>query len=131
MGQLLQAGALTNFWSSFLPLLSVTLQEPYTPQIVSSMQAAIPEVRTAGKVFHLNKPISVSVTVENGYYQCESKPLGILSFGQTHQEAIRSFLEDFSMLWDVIAQSPDNGLTPDAIELKRRLLALVNVVIPE
>jgi hypothetical protein len=131
MVQPLQVSAQIGFWSSFLPLLSVTLQEPYSPQVVSSLQASLPEVRTSGKVFRLNTPIRVSVAVEGGYYQCESRPLGILSFGQTHQEAIRSFCEDFSMLWDVIAQSSDSSLMPDAIEVKRRLLVLVNSVVPE
>jgi hypothetical protein len=49
----------------------------------------------------------------------------IITEGATREQAIKSFEEDFLWLWQEYALTADNLLSPDAIKLKRTLLALV------
>ena len=86
------------------------------------------EVRSQGRRFKLNHPVRIEVTnsVEGWCY--ESKPLAILAFGKSKQQAQDSFTEDFGVLWDAIAQARDESLTGDAISVKRAFLELVATV---
>jgi hypothetical protein len=44
------------------------------------------------------------------------------------EDALRSFTEDFGVLWEEIAQAPDTDLTDDAIRLKYALRNIVESV---
>ena len=99
--------------------------------VVSENQATLREIEHAGKIFRLNGPIVVSFFEEDALVYCEYAPLSILSFGRSRDDAARSFCEDFAMLWDVVAQSPDESLTADARAVKQQLLAAVNSIVPE
>ena len=101
------------------------------PAASALMESVIPEGRNSGKIYRLAQPIIVSVFCDDAIFYCESKPLSILSFGHTQDEARRAFNEDFAMMWDEIALSPDDNLTPDAKVVKDRLLALVSSVVLE
>ncbi len=79
-------------------------------------------------VFRLNEPILVSLSYEDGLWYCESKELSILSFGKSEEEALESFREDFSMMWEVVAQSADESLTPSAQRVKRAMRHAIDVV---
>lgn len=127
-----QQGAEITFLRGLLPVLSAQFQRLNAIQAVSlCMGDIIPEIHHAGNIFRLTEPIRTSVFCENAIFYCESKPLSILSFGHTRDDARRAFNEDFAMMWDEIAQSPDDALTPDAKIVKDRFLALVNSVVPE
>jgi hypothetical protein len=65
------------------------------------------ELQDGGNVFHLRAPIQVEVAVENGLWQLESTTLGIVAAGPSQEDALRSFTEDFAVLWEEIAQAPD------------------------
>jgi len=86
------------------------------------------EVRVFGAVFRLNEPIQIAVFYEDGIWSCESRALSILAFGSSQQEALDSFREDFSAMWDIIGQSPDDSLTPGALEVKRTIHRIVRAV---
>jgi hypothetical protein len=58
----------------------------------------------------------------------EDATLGIIAYGDSREEVIREFSEEFAVLWDVIAQEEDNLLTQDALSLKRKLIKLVRKV---
>jgi hypothetical protein len=93
--------------------------------------AVVLEVREGGRIFRLNEPIYLTRFAENGYIYLRNRSLSILSYGTSEQDAVVSFREDFGALWDCIAKADDATLTPDAIEVKQRLLAIVNTVVPE
>jgi hypothetical protein len=78
-----------------------------------------------GAKFILNVPIEVSLYQDEGLWYCEHPTFSILSSGNTPVEAVHSFCEDFSVLWDEIAQCPDDSLTREAQDVKRILLAAV------
>lgn len=80
------------------------------------------------RVFELNNPISVALYEEDGLWNCEYEACAILSVGNVSVEAVRSFCEDFSVLWDEIAQSPDDSLTNEARRVKACLLSVVKSV---
>jgi hypothetical protein len=96
----------------------------------SQIHATLSKVEQNGRVFRLNTPILVNLFVEDALHYCEHPPLSIMSFGPSQSDAVHSFCEDFAMLWDAIAQSEDDSLTPDAKVVKQRLKAVVNSVVP-
>ena len=91
----------------------------------------LPEVRSQGRRFQLNRPVRIEVTNSVDGWCYESKPLAILAFGKSKQQAQDSFTEDFAVLWDAIAQARDESLTGDAISVKRAFLELVGTVAKE
>jgi hypothetical protein len=86
------------------------------------------DLQDGGNVFHLRTPIQVEVAVENGLWHLESTTLGIVAAGPSREDALRSFTEDFAVLWEEIAQAPDGELTDDAIRLKYALRNIVESV---
>jgi hypothetical protein len=127
-----QDGAQITFLRGLLPIISAEFQRLNAIQAVStSLEPVIEEIKNSGRIFRLSEPIVVSVFCEDAIFYCEFKPLSILAFGQTKTEARHAFQEDFAMMWDEIAQSPDDQLTPGAKLVKNRLLALVNSVVLE
>jgi hypothetical protein len=127
-----EVGPLIDFWRSVLPVLSS--QQSSASQvsiIVTDSQAILGEVKASGRVFRLNEPLAATLSFENGLCYCEFKPLSILAFGRSRQEAINSFCDDFSMVWDEIAQAPSGSLTPEAQQVRLAFKKLVNSVVPE
>lgn len=83
------------------------------------------QLQDGGNIFHLRAPIQVQIAEEDGLWHCESASFGIFAAGLSKEAALRSFTEDFAVLWDQVAQAPDSELTDDAIHLK---CALRNIV---
>jgi hypothetical protein len=78
--------------------------------------------------FHLKRQIQVAVSRKESSWVCEAKDFSIFAFGESEEEAMRSFREDFATMWEVIGQSPDDSLTDGAIRVKRALLSIVESV---
>jgi len=92
---------------------------------------ALDEIRSQGRLFRLNRPLQIKMTNFGSGWCYESKLLAILAFGRSKQEVLDSFMEDFSVLWDAIAQAPDESLTIDAIAVKHAFQQLVRAVTAE
>jgi hypothetical protein len=101
------------------------------PIVLDDTRALVTEVQHNGRVFRLKEVLVLARSAENGLIYFESEPLSILSYGRSPDEAIQSFCEDFAMMWDVIAEAPDDTLTQAAQKVKRTLKALVKSVAPE
>jgi hypothetical protein len=86
------------------------------------------KVAFQGTVFELANVITVALYQEDDVWYCEYEPCGILSVGDTAEHAVHSFSEDFSVLWDEIAQCSDESLTVEAQATKRCLLSLVKPI---
>lgn len=96
------------------------------PQL-SRLRVTLNEIRFHNRLFEFHKPIELLLHQdEGGVWMCEC--CDILSVGRTPTEAALSFCEDFSMLWDEIAQLPDSDLTRQAQDTKRCILAVVKSV---
>ena len=86
------------------------------------------KIRAKGKLFHLAHPIACVIEKQDDLLFSEDANLGIIAYGDSREEVIREFSEEFAVLWDVIAQEEDNLLTQDALSLKRKLIKLVRKV---
>jgi hypothetical protein len=89
------------------------------------------KIRSQGRIFLLNQPLEIEVSRFEGGWCYESTPLAILAFGKTKQQALHSFTEDFLVLWDAIAEAPDESLTKDAVAVKRAFQQLVSAAATE
>ena len=52
--------------------------------------------------------------------------LGIISYGRTIGEALKSYYEDLLMVWEEYALAPDHELSEDARELKSIALQILS-----
>jgi hypothetical protein len=94
-------------------------------QPLKSFLVELEDIVFAEKIFRLHTPMFVTVSAEDGVWYCENKDLSSLAFGATAEQAVYSFCEDFSVLWDEIAMAPDEMLTLDAQRVKNALLTAV------
>jgi hypothetical protein len=83
------------------------------------------ELSWGGRRIRLRHEIACGVSQEDGLYVIEYEPLAIRAYAQSREDAIRDFNEEFIVLWDQYANTPDQQLTADAVSLKRRLGELV------
>ena len=90
---------------------------------------ALPLVKYNKTVFRLHVPIEVSLYPEpDGLWICESELISILAHGDAPGSAVLALCEEFSVLWEEIANAADDSLSPDAQRLKVTLLSLVRAV---
>jgi hypothetical protein len=86
------------------------------------------EIEADNRIFRLSAPVDVTVSIEDGLWINAAGPLSIFAVGDSRGEALRSFCDDFAVLWDEIACAPDDSLTGDAIRVKRALNVAVKCV---
>lgn len=86
------------------------------------------KINAQGKSFHLAHPIACVIEKQDDLLFCEDVHLGIIAYGDTREEVIGEFSNEFATLWDVIVREKDFLLTEDARLLKRRLTELVRKV---
>ena len=86
------------------------------------------EVKFDRIVFELSAPIPLLLYQEDDLWYCEQPDFSILASGGTAERAVYSFCEDFSALWDEIAQARDGSLTKEAVRVKHALSSAVRSV---
>jgi hypothetical protein len=118
-----------SYLRTLLPAASAQLETASV--MIQPTFAVLLEVQHHDRIFRLNTPIYLTRYAENGYIFLESKVLSIIAYGRSEQEAVESFREDFSALWDTIAQCPDGSLTPQAKQIKDKMIEQVNAVVSE
>jgi len=83
------------------------------------------EIKVTLRLAH---PIARVIEKQDDLLLCEDAHLGIIAYGDTREEVMREFSNEFNPLWDIIAEEEDALLTEDARLLKRRLIELVRKV---
>jgi hypothetical protein len=101
------------------------------PIVAIGNEIRFPEIRHRNVIFRLKESLVVSYFHADGLFYCQYKPLSILSFSSTLEAAIRSFQEDFAMMWDSIAKAPDKSLSPEAKQVKINMKAWVVEIVAE
>lgn len=86
------------------------------------------EIKAKGKVFHLIQDIACVIEKQDDQLFSEDEGLGIFAYGESREDVIREFSDEFATLWESIAQEEDDKLTQDAILLKKKLLESVRKV---
>jgi len=98
------------------------------PQGVPKQRYVIQSVPYANTIFRLRHSIEISLYSENGTWICECALISSMVHGDTLQDVISAFCEDFAVLWEEIGTAPDDTLDPGAQQLKVTLRALVRAV---
>jgi hypothetical protein len=99
------------------------LKRPAT--LAANVTEAVFQIRWGDLVFHLHSSIDLTARREGRHWLVGYDPIGIEGYGDSRQEALESFAEQFYGAWKWIAEAPDTSLTKDGAELKRKLLGLV------
>jgi hypothetical protein len=92
-----------------------------------SFRVALDEVGFDRRTFQFREPIVLSLIQDEDVWSCEA--CGIISTGSDPTGAALSFCEDFSVVWDEIAQAPDESLSRDALKTKQCMLAVIKSVL--
>lgn len=101
---------------------------------VSNIQRMEPGWLTLNKItwdnrtFELSESLSAKLDIEDGLWTLANDDLGILVFEDTTEAVFRSFQEEFAFLWDEYAQEDEDMLTSDALELKNKMIKMVEKV---
>jgi hypothetical protein len=100
------------------------------PAVGRSPQIAVyfPDIKFERTIFRLNRPVELTLDRVDGGWTCEEQVFSLFGFGKSSMEAICSVFEDFAVLWDEIANVPDESLSEDAQRTKLTLLAFVKSV---
>jgi len=96
---------------------------------VSRLQIQLPNIITLhGRTFEFYSPIQPELYLDlaEEVWICEWN--GIVSTGDSAEEAGMSFCEDFAVFWDEIAEAPDDSLTRQAQATKRGMRDVVKSV---
>jgi hypothetical protein len=88
------------------------------------------KLKAKGRTFHLSHPVACVIEKQENLFFSEDDFLGIVAHGDSREEVIREFSDEFAAIWDGIAREDDHRLTRDAQLLKKKLLELVRKVEP-
>lgn len=88
------------------------------------------ELKGKGRVFRLAHPIACVIDKQDDLFFSDDDFLGIVAWGNSREDVIHEYSEEFATLWDGIANEEDSRLTHDALHLKQKLLDLVRKVEP-
>lgn len=82
-------------------------------------------IRGKGLILEIKRPLMIEPRFEDQEVVLYYDEFNIIAAGQDREEAIKVFEDDFIWLWCEYALADDKSLSPDAIELKKRLHDLV------
>jgi|SRR5580700_8656538 hypothetical protein len=86
------------------------------------------EVKVGQRVFELNRPLELLLARVEGGWSCEEPIFSLTEWSERDVDAVCSIFQDFSFLWDEIAQVSDDVLSEEAQRTKLELLAFVKSV---
>jgi hypothetical protein len=86
------------------------------------------DIKFGRSTFVLASPIELTLEKVEGGWTCQADRFALFSFGPTGIAAVLSVFEDFAVLWQEIAEAPDDTLSEDAIRLKHLLQSEVKSI---
>ena len=81
--------------------------------------------------FELKYPIDVTRTFRDGFWTVYDEELEILAIAPDMEQCKKDFQEEFCILWEEYANTPDNELSLDGQKLKYKLREVVEGVVGE
>ena len=87
-----------------------------------------PDIKFERTIFRLTRPFELTLQASDGGWLCTEEMFSLSGFGGTSVAAVCSVFEDFAVLWDEIAQAPDEELSDEAQRTKLTLLGFVKEV---
>lgn len=82
------------------------------------------KICASGITLELRQPLVIEPQLLEQEFILKWPAFNIIASGATREEAINTFEEDFVWLWKEYGKYDDNKLSPDALQLKKDLLAL-------
>ena len=73
----------------------------------------------------LREPLTIFVDFVEGMWTMENEDLGIIASGDTYEDCLAEFQDEFFFIWKEYAQEDDERLSKDAKSLKTKLSAIV------
>jgi hypothetical protein len=86
------------------------------------------DIKFEHTVLHLTRPLELILQQQDGGWLCTEEMFSLSGFGKSNVAAVMSVFEDFTVLWDEIAQARDEELSEDAQRTKLALLGFVKSV---
>ena len=83
-----------------------------------------------GSVYKLREPVPFNIEFADGVWAYGNAGLGLRGYAKRRDEALRELHEAFDYAYREIVMEDDDALDGKAIELKRRLLSLVETAQP-
>lgn len=81
--------------------------------------------------FRLKCPLDVTVTFQDGFWTMCDEELEILAIASDMEQCKKDFQEEFCILWEEYANTPNNKLSLDGQKLKYKLREVVEGVVGE
>ncbi len=78
-----------------------------------------------GKSLNLKIPLHIEGFFNDGFWEIENKFLNLICIAPTWEESLDDLREEFFFLVETYANSPDDKLSKDALELKKKILEVV------
>lgn len=103
---------------------------PRRQEFATNVSKSIKYIFYRKQALCMRRAITPKVSRKGGYWIHSYKSLGIDAYGRTRLESLFGFAMELSSAWHWIALATDDTLTPDAQELKRKLLRLIASVRP-
>ncbi len=100
-------------------------RNPATEALVPNVTENVVRIFHHKRVFHLRRPIDLTVREDAGRVLIGYAPLGIEAWGDDELEALTAFAEEFEVMWDLYGKAKEGDLTPGARKLKKTILSLV------
>jgi hypothetical protein len=94
---------------------------------LQKFEIRLSEIAFDHMVFELKQSLALDLYSVDGTWYCADEGQRFLARGDTMEQALHSFEEDFAVYWRVIVQAPDDELAQDAQEIKRFMRSIVSV----
>jgi hypothetical protein len=88
------------------------------------------EIWSADRVLKLREAVQADMYWADGLWTCELTSLRIMGYGESQDQAVEDFFEDFFATYDGLVHENDSSLTVDARLAKRALQDLVLASVP-
>jgi len=88
------------------------------------------EIWSSDRVLKLRNPVQADMYWADELWTCELASLRIMGYGESKEQAVKDFCEDFFVTYDGLVHEDDSSLTVDARLAKRALRDLVLASVP-
>ncbi len=104
------------------------VRNPATLSYAYNSTENVVRIQSGDTLFQLREPIDLDVRQEREHWLVGYESIGVEGYGDTLDEALESFADQFRGTWFAIVKEDDSRLTRDAQALKRAMLKLISAV---
>ena len=106
----------------------VSLRKVTDIRVIETGFWTVEKIRWQNKIYKLMESLTLDIDYKQNYWILKCNELDIEELDERFENVLNAFYEDFSMLWEEYALENDDNLSIDAVELKNKILNLVERV---